>query len=184
MRNGSFAIAATAAALLACSEAQPCPSPLEVCDGVCVDTRQDVDHCGTCGSACGVGLVCLDGGCLPVTQAPCDARAGGAFVLLSTCGQSLKAWIADPVFIETAEALVGSGLASYPVLVVRDGTDCDGQWTWHADAATARFEVAAQVGCAACPGDIEATKATWIGDPWCPGSGTDPVEFLLVEPRP
>jgi hypothetical protein len=97
----------------------------------------------------------------------------------------VKAWIAEPDFIDAAEALAGAGAAaSYPVLDVRDGTDCDGQWTWHADPATARLEAAAQVACAACPGDIEAAKATWIGAPWCPGSGDDPVEFLGVERRP
>ncbi|HSN90816.1 MAG TPA: hypothetical protein VLS93_06280 [Anaeromyxobacteraceae bacterium] len=182
MRNGPFALAA--AALLACAEAQPCPSPLEVCNGVCVDTGQDVDHCGACGSACGFGEFCQGGGCQPITQAPCDTRAGGAFVLLATCGQSVKAWISDPDFIAAATALVGSGLGAYPVLDVRDGTDCDGQWTWHVDPATARFAAAAQVNCAACPGGIEAAKAGWIGRAWCPGSGPDPVAFLLVESRP
>ena len=179
MRNGSIALAA-AAALVGCTESQPCPRPLDVCDGVCVDTRQDVDYCGNCQTSCLPGQVCLDGGCLESTLAPCDERAGGAYVLLATCGQSVKAWAADPVFIETAEARVGLGPAApYPVLDVRDGTDCDGQWTWHADPATVRFE-AAPVGCAICPGDIEANKADWIGGVWCP----DPVEFLLVERRP
>jgi hypothetical protein len=185
MRDRSIVLAA-AAALVACAEAQPCPGNLEVCGGACVDTSQNVEHCGSCGTAClPGGEVCLDGECLPVAEAPCDKRAGGAYVLLGTCGQSLKAWIADPVFIEVAEDLAaGIDVATpYPVLTVRDGTDCDGQWTWHADPVDARFEEAAAVGCAGCPADVEAAKSSRIGGAWCPGSGPEPVEFLLVERR-
>ena len=32
----------------------PCPAPLqEMCDGFCVDTSQDPEHCGACGTRCG-----------------------------------------------------------------------------------------------------------------------------------
>ena len=177
MRNGSTALAAAAAALVACTEAQPCPGTLDLCGGVCVDTRRDVDHCGTCGTSCVPGQFCLDGGCVASEQAPCDKRTGGAFVLLGVCGQSVKAWIVDDDFVRGAEALVGGGPGAYPVLDVRDGTDCDAQWTWHVDPDTAAFAAAPPFGCGACPGQIEGEKASWLGATWCP----DPVEVLLVE---
>jgi hypothetical protein len=173
---------ALAAAALACAQAQPCPNPLEVCDGVCVDTNSDVDHCGACGFTCTLGRVCVAGACVLSPDAPCNARSGGAFVTFSVCGESVKAWIGDPTFVSIAEGLVPSGPPPYPVFDVRDGPDCDGQWTWHVDSGTARF-VEAAAGCAACPGDIEAVKVDWISGTWCPGSSTDPLTFLVVDRR-
>lgn len=35
-----------------------CPIPGEECDGVCVNTDTDPQHCGTCENACGVDQVC------------------------------------------------------------------------------------------------------------------------------
>lgn len=32
------------------------------CDGVCVDTQSDADHCGRCGNGC--ETACLNGGCI------------------------------------------------------------------------------------------------------------------------
>jgi hypothetical protein len=69
--------------------------------------------------------------------------------------------------------------APYPVLDVRAGTDCDGQWTWHVDPGTARFLATLPAGCGGSPGELEAAGASRIGDPWCP----DPALFLLVERR-
>ena len=190
MRNGSLALA-LAAALGGCTEAQPCPEPLEVCGGVCVDTLSEVEHCGACSRRCAAGFECLGGDCVSGVQVPCAGRTGGAWVTLETCGQSVKAWI-DAVadgggFIPGAEALVSSGPPPYPVFEVSDGTDCDAQWTWHVEPATARLEpdpVTVPAGCGACPGDVEASKGTWIGQQWCPGSGGAAARLLVVERSP
>lgn len=188
MRNGSLALA-LAAAVAGCTEAQPCPEPLEVCDGVCVDTLSDVEHCGACASRCAPGRVCLGGACLTDVQVPCVARTGGAWVTLETCGQAVKLWVdasADGgTFVSRAEDLVLTGPPPYPVFDVTEGTDCDAQWTWHVEPTTARLDTAASLpGCAACPGDVEGSKASWVGHEWCPGSGGDAVRFLVVERSP
>lgn len=40
-----------------------CPAEFSDCDGVCIDTRLDPDHCGACESPCGEGLLCSAGAC-------------------------------------------------------------------------------------------------------------------------
>lgn len=40
-----------------------CPSELESCDGTCVDTRNNPDHCGGCDASCGSDQACRDGIC-------------------------------------------------------------------------------------------------------------------------
>lgn len=41
----------------------PCPGQM-LCDGVCVDTQTDPEHCGGCGIPCGVLESCIGGECL------------------------------------------------------------------------------------------------------------------------
>ena len=48
-------------------EALMCPVG-ELCDGECVDTNMDNDHCGACGNACMGAMVCVDGGCAAVGE--------------------------------------------------------------------------------------------------------------------
>ena len=40
-----------------------CPASFAGCDGQCVDTAKDRDHCGACGNECGRGLDCTGGEC-------------------------------------------------------------------------------------------------------------------------
>lgn len=40
-----------------------CTGGLSPCDGQCVDTESDDDHCGECGESCGDSEVCADGTC-------------------------------------------------------------------------------------------------------------------------
>ncbi len=42
----------------------------------CVDTLTDPQHCGRCGSACGIGVVCASGACVPPRCAP-TIKLGG-----------------------------------------------------------------------------------------------------------
>lgn len=47
-----------------------CDPPRTSCDGVCVDTRTDVTHCGRCETACKIAETCADGACVrPVAYA-------------------------------------------------------------------------------------------------------------------
>jgi len=57
MRIGSVPFARASGALLACASGET------NCNGACADLQSDVDHCGTCGSSCGLGEVCLLGTC-------------------------------------------------------------------------------------------------------------------------
>ncbi|UJR78158.1 hypothetical protein [Sandaracinus amylolyticus] len=52
-----------------------CPEGTSICDGVCVDTRTDVEHCGGCGVACPTGGVCEGGACrCPIGLELCEEQ--------------------------------------------------------------------------------------------------------------
>ena len=38
-----------------CSGLDTAGTGLKICDGVCIDTLQDANHCGDCGNVCGDG---------------------------------------------------------------------------------------------------------------------------------
>ena len=40
-----------------------CPMGLELCDGLCTDTKFDPDNCGACGNRCQPGRSCRGGRC-------------------------------------------------------------------------------------------------------------------------
>ncbi|HSD19535.1 MAG TPA: hypothetical protein VLC54_05845 [Anaeromyxobacter sp.] len=158
----------------ACSKAGPCPMPLEVCDDTCVDVRADSRHCGSCGRGCGAGLSCSEGECSASAGGDCAARGGGAFVTLEKCGQAVKLWITNELFVTGADALMQGGPAGGgPVLELFAGTDCDPQWTWHVNAATATFASSPPVGgCDVCPGLLERDASYYVQDlgVWCPSA--------------
>ena len=60
------------------------------CDGACADLRSDTSNCGTCGTACGSGEGCVDGGCrggaqvCPTGYLTCDQPDGGFFCVDSS----------------------------------------------------------------------------------------------------
>jgi len=165
---------AAAAVAVACNSAQPCPAPLEVCNGVCVDLSSDPFHCGTCGKACGTSQVCHASACLDNAGAVCSNRSGGAFVVVGKCDQSMKLWTTQQAFIDRARALLADPASpgnSVPVMTLFEGTDCDGQWTWRVDPEQIRFDsTTPPEDCDSCPRIIEQEKAlrvTTIGV-WCP----------------
>jgi hypothetical protein len=177
---------AAAALALACGNAKPCPSPLEVCGGVCVDLSSDPFHCGNCGNACGLSQVCRSAVCLDYAGAACANRSGGAFVVLGKCDQTAKIWTTQTAFITRAKQLLAdpaSPGASIPVMTLFEGSDCDGQWTWRVDPEQIRFDTAQPPSdCDACPRWIEDEKAlrvTTIGV-WCPLG----VRILSVDEPP
>ncbi len=149
--------------------------PLEVCGGTCVDTRSDPRNCGTCGHSCGAGLACSGGGCGSSGAGACAGRAGGAFVTLEKCGETVKLWITNDAFVTRADALrQGEPVDGIPVLQLLAGSDCDSQWTWHADPATASFAGPPVGGCDVCPSDIERALSFYVLELpyWCPSSPT------------
>ncbi len=44
-----------------------CPSGQTLCDGTCIDTQSNSQHCGTCGKVCNEGEPCSEGTCLSWT---------------------------------------------------------------------------------------------------------------------
>jgi hypothetical protein len=65
------------------AQASDCAADEHVCGGVCTNTDTDRDNCGSCGTACGDGLVCFFGECV----AGCDnglARCGDECVDLAS----------------------------------------------------------------------------------------------------
>jgi hypothetical protein len=59
-----------------------CPGNTQLCDGVCIDTTANVDHCGGCGVPCEGGLFCLAGAC--VDDCGALAECSGACVNTDT----------------------------------------------------------------------------------------------------
>ena len=184
------ALLVTAATLAGCIDASPCPTPLEPCGGVCFDLRADRLHCGACSITCGAGLVCSAAQCVPDANAACPVRAGGAFVTLDVCGQAVKGWFTAEEFVARAEALAASPASpgpDYASFDLRNGADCDGQWTWHVDPASASFQpVPVAADCDACPAEVEDKKAFWIDTirRWCPSpDAPHDARVLLVERR-
>lgn len=169
-----------------CFRGTPCPSPLEQCGDVCFDLRSDPDHCGRCGVQCAAGLACVDGECGVVRGDACAERTGGAFVTLAfpACGETVKLWSVAEAFNTRAEVLLADPSApgaSIPRFDLRGAPDCDGQWSWHTDAATATFVAAPDVVCGACPSQVEAARSYWVVDVgvWCP----TPARVVAVDRR-
>ncbi len=52
-------------------EAAMCPPGLTFCNGKCVDTSTDENHCGACNNVCSAGEFCISGVCTPVGGAAC-----------------------------------------------------------------------------------------------------------------
>jgi hypothetical protein len=177
--------------LCACTTPQPCPTPLEECSGQCVDLQSDRRHCGTCGFVCLVGEACLGARCTDLRPpVPCPDRTGGAFVTLGRCGAAVKLWVEHPSFIDEALTYVGTTpLPRVPLLTVVAGSDCDAQWSWHADDTNPSFvdpsfiTSGAVTGCDLCPAQIEGRVAADLASSgkWCP-AGPD-AKVLAVEPR-
>lgn len=180
-----------ALALAACTNPQPCPTPLEECGGQCVDTQSDPRYCGGCGSSCRAGDVCAGGACTVAAQGACSERRGGGFVALgypnggpACAGQVVKLWVRSAAFLDEAVGYVGStALDRIPLLDVRAGADCDAAWSWHVDADTPAFvSTVSPADCAPCPSGIQSNVPGYVAAVrrWCPLD----ARVLAVERRP
>jgi hypothetical protein len=161
-------------ALAGCFSGTPCPSPLEQCGDSCYDLRSDPVHCGRCDRTCGSGLACVDARCATDPGlVECAARSGGAFVTVESCGELVKLWATSPTFISRAETLAADPAAAGPAIPrfdLRAASDCDDQWSWHLDPATAAFVAAPDTLCVACPSQVQGALSYWLADvgTWCP----------------
>jgi hypothetical protein len=171
------ALASGLLALAACTAPQPCPGPLHECGGQCVDVETDRRHCGACGNGCATGQACVIGVCTSdVSAAPCPQRTGGAFVTFGQCGTAVKAWVQSDALIDWAKTRVDDlapDPATVPSLAILSRPDCDAQWSWHVDAASAAVApLDPGASCTACPQEIQPSDPN--GAPgarrWCPAN--------------
>src|SRR4051794_23284151 len=43
-----------------------CPSGQTLCGDTCADLKSSEEHCGSCGTSCGVGTACANSACYPL----------------------------------------------------------------------------------------------------------------------
>ena len=86
MRYGALLLHAASATLLAigltaCGGTPDvqCDPGLSVCVDACYNLQNDVDNCGACGNACGLGQMCESGTCVATCQ-PGELFCGGACI--------------------------------------------------------------------------------------------------------
>jgi hypothetical protein len=95
----------------------------------------------------------------------CSTRTGGALVTFGICSpsQRLTVWITNSDFI--AEAIARKGQKSrIPNMELVAGKDCDPQYPWHVNPATAQFADAATEVCDACPNLVDLRNHYYC--PW------------------
>jgi hypothetical protein len=95
----------------------------------------------------------------------------------------VKLWIGADAFVDQAISRVGAAPdpAFVPSLAVLASADCDAQWSWHVDPASASTAASADAGCNRCPAEIEPLVRG--GPPttrrWCPADAA----VLAVDDR-
>jgi hypothetical protein len=61
-----------------------CPSGQTLCDGSCIDTQSNSQHCGACGNVCNEGEPCSEGRCLSWTGSWVEEPSGWKYELTQT----------------------------------------------------------------------------------------------------
>jgi hypothetical protein len=127
---------------------------------------------GSAGSSSGTGGAAGRGG-TGGSGALCENRMGGALVEFEIVEETFRVWIENAAFIAEAERLLDAGETRVPAFqTLVDGTDCDPQWSWHADPNDVEFADFTIELCDAVPSYIEENKADWFDQvgQWCPWS--------------
>lgn len=91
------------------------------CDGACVDTTRDRNHCGGCGAACAADEGCVDGTCTTSCTADCMDRECGD----DGCGGSCGTCSADRVCDAAGTCICGSGMSECGGICVDHEIDPD-----------------------------------------------------------
>ena len=103
----------------------------------------------------------------------CETRRGGAFITFNICDESLTVWIENNDFIDTAiDIYNGNTRMMIPVFMLREGTDCDPQWSWHVDPQEAFWAEVTIELCDGRPSYIEQDLDYWLNTvkEYCPWS--------------
>ena len=114
----------------------------------------------------------LDAAPSPQVCGLCTGRVGGAIITFDIGGESLRVWITDGPFIDTAKQFLASGTTTQiPIFyTLLDGRDCDSQWTWHPDPLNVAWADATIELCDGLPSSVEADKNYWFSIGFCPWS--------------
>ncbi len=83
----------------------PCTS----CSGVCVDTNTDTANCGSCGTVCGAGNICVAGSCqlsCPEGTMTCSGACANVSIDPMHCGSCTTVCMADESCVSGACAKV------------------------------------------------------------------------------
>jgi hypothetical protein len=105
--------------------------------------------------------------------AQCAARTGGAVIEFEIVDDTFSIWVENADFIAEARRLLSAGETRVPVFgTLIDGTDCDEQWSWHADPNDVEFADFTIELCDGVPSYIEENKQEWFDSvgAWCPWS--------------
>ncbi len=92
-----------------------CPSKLSDCDGSCVDTQFDPDHCGACDESCAAPLVCSEGSCGLTCEGgttKCGDKCADTDLDPQHCGKCNNACDAGQVCVDGACVLQCGGTTS------------------------------------------------------------------------
>ncbi len=117
--------------------------------------------------------------CTSATEPPtpiaadCSARGSGAMITIENVDDAAErytGWFTQPAFIDEAKRLLAEGESRVPSFAFLDGTDCDGNWSWHLDAIDAHFADFTIEVCDAIPSHLQANKDAWLASKqrWCP----------------
>ena len=63
-----------------------CNSPMTLCNGSCVDTKTDTQHCGDCTTACTSGQTCSESMCCASNETVCNGACTDTSSDLANCG--------------------------------------------------------------------------------------------------
>ena len=108
------------------------------------------------------------------SQLLCSERTGGALITLGIRSERLTVWSTSDAFIAEAQQILDAAAPQrVPVFGrLRDGRDCDAQWSWHVEPAAMEWADATVELCDGLPSLIESNKAYWLDTVgrYCPWS--------------
>lgn len=104
-----------------------CTSPEILCDGACVDIRNDPAHCGDCRSACDEGALCGDSYCFTVT----GLALGGARSCVTVGSGSVRCWgenASHPIYVGGVQDAQQVSVGRSHFCMVLEGTLVSSVW--------------------------------------------------------
>ena len=163
-------------------DTQICAASGKVCNGICEETQNDLDNCGTCGNSCARGTnsasACASGTCSFACNqgfTRCDANSGNCVDLTSdlnncgTCGHVCP------------QPAPGTGAASCDAFNGGCSIDCNQGFDQCGNSCLAESDPHnCGGGCTTCPTGANGTSSCVVVDP-CAGL-TDPNSTCTVNP--